>query len=122
VLATGVLPRRPGHPGIDHPKVVGYLDVLARQVKPVGKNVALIGAGGIGFDVAEYLLHEGESPSLDAAKFNAEWGIDTGYGAAAACSRRIPTRRRARSICCSARPARSAMAWARPPAGSTAPR
>ena len=66
--------------GIDHPKVLGYLDVL-RDKKPVGKTVALIGAGGIGFDVAEFLMHEGASPSLDTAKFFAEWGVDTTYGA-----------------------------------------
>lgn len=79
VLATGVTPRTPPIDGIDHPKVVGYLDVL-RDKCAVGKTVALIGAGGIGFDVAEYLLHSGTSPSLDAAKFFAEWGVDTGYG------------------------------------------
>ncbi len=78
VLATGVRPRTPAIDGITHPKVVGYLDVL-RDKCAVGHNVALIGAGGIGFDVAEYLLHEGTSPSLDAAKFFAEWGVDTAY-------------------------------------------
>ena len=78
VLATGVIPRTPPIDGIDHPKVLGYLDVL-RDKKPVGKTVALIGAGGIGFDTAEYLLHEGTSPSLDKAKFFAEWGVDTDY-------------------------------------------
>ncbi len=78
VLATGVTPRTPDIPGIDHPKVVGYLDVL-RDKCAVGHDVALIGAGGIGFDVAEYLLHEGTSPSLDKAKFFAEWGVDTAY-------------------------------------------
>jgi 2,4-dienoyl-CoA reductase (NADPH2) len=62
--------------GITHPKVLGYLDVL-RDKKPVGKSVAVIGAGGIGFDVSEYLLHQGVSPSLDKAKFFAEWGVDT---------------------------------------------
>ncbi len=76
VLATGVSPRTPGIEGIDHPKVVGYLDVL-RDKCAVGNTVALIGAGGIGFDVAEYLLAEGVSPSLDKAKFFAEWGVDT---------------------------------------------
>ncbi|NVO05617.1 MAG: nuclear transport factor 2 family protein, partial [Rhodoferax sp.] len=60
------------------PKVVGYLDVL-RDKCMVGQTVALIGAGGIGFDVAEYLLHEGTSPSLDKAKFFAEWGVDTRF-------------------------------------------
>jgi 2,4-dienoyl-CoA reductase (NADPH2) len=78
VLATGVTPRTPPIDGITHPKVLGYLDVL-RDKKPVGKTVALIGAGGIGFDTAEFLLHEGTSPSLDAVKFFAEWGVDTSY-------------------------------------------
>ncbi len=58
--------------------MVSYLDVL-RDKCAVGQTVALIGAGGIGFDTAEYLLHEGVSPSLDAAKFFAEWGVDTTY-------------------------------------------
>jgi len=78
LLATGVTPRTPPIEGVDHPKVLSYLDVL-RDKKPVGKNVAVIGAGGIGFDVSEYLTHEGESPSLNLAKFNAEWGIDSEY-------------------------------------------
>ena len=78
VLATGVTPRTPPIEGINHPKVMGYLDVL-RDKRPVGNTVALIGAGGIGFDTAEYLLHEGTSPSQDAAKFFAEWGVDTAY-------------------------------------------
>jgi 2,4-dienoyl-CoA reductase (NADPH2) len=78
ILATGVTPRTPAIEGVDHPKVLSYLDVL-RDKKPVGKNVAVIGAGGIGFDVSEYLTHEGESPSLNLAKFNEEWGIDSGY-------------------------------------------
>ena len=76
VLATGIRPRLPEIDGITHPKVLGYLDVL-RDKKPVGRSVAVIGAGGIGFDVSEYLLHEGMSPSLDKAKFFAEWGVDT---------------------------------------------
>ncbi len=80
VLATGIVPRMPAIDGIDHPKVLGYLDVL-RDKKPVGKTVAVIGAGGIGFDVSEYLLHEGKSPSLDKALFFKEWGVDTTGGA-----------------------------------------
>ena len=80
VLATGISPRLPDIEGIHHPKVLGYLDVL-RDKKPVGKSVAVIGAGGIGFDVSEYLLHEGQSPSLNKAKFFAEWGVDTTGGA-----------------------------------------
>lgn len=78
VLATGITPRTPDIPGIHHEKVLSYLDVL-RDKKPVGKSVAIIGAGGIGFDVAEYLSHSGTSPSLDPEKFFAEWGIDTSY-------------------------------------------
>jgi 2,4-dienoyl-CoA reductase (NADPH2) len=78
VVATGVLPRELRIEGADHPKVVGYLDVL-RDDQPVGADVAIVGAGGIGFDVAEYLVHEGESASLDPKKFFAEWGVDTGY-------------------------------------------
>jgi 2,4-dienoyl-CoA reductase (NADPH2) len=78
VLATGVVPRQPAIEGADHPKVMSYLDVL-RDGKPVGKTVAVIGAGGIGFDVSEFLTHEGDSPALNAAKFYDEWGIDTSY-------------------------------------------
>ena len=78
VLATGITPRVPAIDGITHPKVLSYLDVL-RDKKPVGKVVAIIGAGGIGFDVAEYLSHTGTSPSLDSKKFFAEWGVDTSY-------------------------------------------
>ncbi|MES2072029.1 MAG: NADPH-dependent 2,4-dienoyl-CoA reductase [Pseudomonadota bacterium] len=81
VLATGVLPRTPPIEGVHHPKVMGYLDVL-RDQKPVGKSVAVIGAGGIGFDVAEYLAHAGDSPSVNPPKFYAEWGIDPGYAVA----------------------------------------
>jgi 2,4-dienoyl-CoA reductase (NADPH2) len=78
VLATGITPRVPEIEGVTHPKVLGYLDVL-RDKKAVGKSVAIIGAGGIGFDVAEYLSHSGTSPSLDPKKFFAEWGVDTSY-------------------------------------------
>lgn len=75
VLATGIQPRIPDIPGIDHPSVMSYLDVL-RDHKPVGKRVAIIGAGGIGFDVAEYLSQSGESTTLDVNAFLREWGID----------------------------------------------
>jgi 2,4-dienoyl-CoA reductase (NADPH2) len=78
ILATGIAPRVPAIEGVTHPKVLSYLDVL-RDKKPVGKVVAIIGAGGIGFDVAEYLSHSGTSPSLDSQKFFAEWGVDTSY-------------------------------------------
>ncbi|HQS20345.1 MULTISPECIES: NADPH-dependent 2,4-dienoyl-CoA reductase [unclassified Acidovorax] len=75
VIATGVEPRDPKIPGQDHPKVLSYIDVL-RHGKPVGQRVAVIGAGGIGFDVAEYLVH-GNHPSttLDLPAWKAEWGI-----------------------------------------------
>lgn len=78
VVATGVTPRQLQFQGIDHPKVLSYIQVLRERV-PVGQRVAIIGAGGIGFDTAEYLTHEGESGSLNPEKFYAEWGIDTQY-------------------------------------------
>ena len=74
VIATGITPRGLRLTGSEHPKVLGYLDVL-RDDKPVGKSVAIIGAGGIGFDVAEFLLH-GESATLDARRWMQEWGVD----------------------------------------------
>ena len=93
VLATGIRPRKVDFPGAGHAKVVGYLEVLRGRVKP-GARVAIIGAGGIGFDVAEYLVHmpvldpaafelpplhgafEHSSPSLDPERWMAEWGVD----------------------------------------------
>lgn len=80
VVATGIVPRKPPIPGIDHPKAVGYLDVLRDKVS-VGQRVAIVGAGGIGFDVAEYLTHRGTSASQDLQKFYSEWGVDTGWSA-----------------------------------------
>lgn len=78
VVATGVTPRQLEIPGIDHAKVLSYLDVL-KERKSVGQRVAIIGAGGIGFDTAEFLSHEGESGSINPEKFYDEWGIDTDY-------------------------------------------
>ena len=78
VLATGVTPRIPEVAGVDHPKVVSYLQVLRDHV-PVGDTVVIMGAGGIGFDVAEYLTQSGPSGAMDPAAFNAEWGIDPTY-------------------------------------------
>jgi 2,4-dienoyl-CoA reductase (NADPH2) len=76
VLATGIKPRTPDLPGIDHPKVVGYVDVLAGRVTP-GARVAIMGAGGIGFDVAEFLVHDAaHSTSLSPEAFFAYWGVD----------------------------------------------
>ncbi|MBB4686867.1 NADPH-dependent 2,4-dienoyl-CoA reductase [Amycolatopsis jiangsuensis] len=73
VLATGVVPRVPALPGIDHPKVLSYVDVV-RHGKPVGHRVAVIGAGGIGVDVSEFLTHTG-APALDRDAWMAEWGV-----------------------------------------------
>ena len=78
VIATGVTPRVVAIPGHDHPKVVGYLDVLEGRVA-VGGSVAIIGAGGIGFDVAEFLVHSGTSVSLDRQRWMAEWGVDADF-------------------------------------------
>ncbi|MFB8764055.1 oxidoreductase [Nocardiopsis alba] len=78
VLATGVSPRTPDIPGIDHPSVVGYVDVL-RGGAPVGEKVAIIGAGGIGFDVAEFLTDTGENAGEDPEAFFRQWGVDTDY-------------------------------------------
>jgi 2,4-dienoyl-CoA reductase (NADPH2) len=77
VLATGVVPRRPAIDGLDHPKVLSYIDVLLHG-RPVGATVAIVGAGGIGFDVAEFLSHDAShaSTSLDIPAFMEEWGID----------------------------------------------
>jgi len=76
VLATGVSPRTPHIDGIDHPKTLSYLDVLRDEV-PVGKTVAVIGAGGIGHDVSEYLVERHEPPSID--RFFRTWGVDPDY-------------------------------------------
>ena len=74
VVATGILPRQLNFEGIRHSKVLSYIEVL-KEKKPVGKKVAIIGAGGIGFDVAEYLLLNNDKPA-DAKSFMHEWGID----------------------------------------------
>ncbi|PCJ16115.1 MAG: NADPH-dependent 2,4-dienoyl-CoA reductase [Gammaproteobacteria bacterium] len=76
ILATGITPRALDIPGIDHAKVLSYIDVILHK-KPVGKKVAIIGAGGIGFDIAEYLAHGKINASLDKMAFMKEWGIDT---------------------------------------------
>ena len=75
IIATGIEPRKPNIQGIDHAKVLSYIDVLKKK-KPVGQSVAVIGAGGIGFDVSEYLLHEGASNTLNLDAWLEEWGID----------------------------------------------
>ena len=80
VLATGIAPRAIDIPGSDHPKVVSYVDVITGRVVP-GASVAIIGAGGIGFDVAEFIVHDATHPptSLDAARWRDEWGVDLDY-------------------------------------------
>ena len=75
ILATGITPRQLDIPGIDDPRVMTYLDVLKYKRK-VGKRVAIIGAGGIGFDVGEYLSHQGQSSSLNKESYMKEWGVD----------------------------------------------
>jgi 2,4-dienoyl-CoA reductase (NADPH2) len=75
VVATGITPRTPEVEGIDHPKVVSYVDVIRGNVA-VGKKVAVMGAGGIGFDVSELIMHKGVSAAMDKEVFAREWGID----------------------------------------------
>ncbi|MDX1300074.1 MAG: NADPH-dependent 2,4-dienoyl-CoA reductase, partial [Pseudomonas sp.] len=75
ILATGIAPRTPAIEGIDNAKVISYLDAILQR-KPVGQKVAVIGAGGIGFDVSEFITHAGEATSLNREAFWKEWGID----------------------------------------------
>ncbi|MEO9617206.1 MAG: NADPH-dependent 2,4-dienoyl-CoA reductase [Parasphingorhabdus sp.] len=75
IVSTGIIPRTPDIDGIDHDKVVSYIDVIKGN-KPVGKKVAIIGAGGIGFDVSELISHAGASGAVDRDVFAAEWGVD----------------------------------------------
>lgn len=91
IIATGVKPRQVTFPGADHAKVLNYADVLYGG-KTVGKSVAIIGAGGIGFDVAEYLAHDSthESPSLNTPAYMEEWGVDMSYADAGALARAQP--------------------------------
>jgi len=74
IVATGVVPRDPGIPGQDGPNVLSYIDVLRRKAE-VGPRVAVVGAGGIGFDVSEFLVHAGESPTEDIELWRREWGV-----------------------------------------------
>jgi len=97
IIATGVTPRVLDFPGIDHPKVLDYADVLAAK-STVGKTVAIIGAGGIGFDTAEYLSHDFDHPSvsLKMEDYMKEWGVDLAYargGALADSPRPLPSPR-----------------------------
>jgi 2,4-dienoyl-CoA reductase (NADPH2) len=123
IVATGVIPRDPGIPGQDGPNVLSYVDVLAGKA-PVGRRVAVVGAGGIGFDVAEFLVHEGDSPTEGCPSlWRREWGVadpalHRGGLAPEGPRPEAPARR---SCCSSARRKSPASGWARPPAGSTAP-
>lgn len=76
IVATGITTRKPAIPGIEHPKVLSYLDVL-REGKPVGRRVAIVGAGGIGFDMGEFLVHDPDVPlPVPKAHWMGEWGVD----------------------------------------------
>ncbi|HET7332746.1 NADPH-dependent 2,4-dienoyl-CoA reductase [Dyella sp.] len=75
IVATGIKPRQVRFPGSDDPRVLSYLDVLARN-HAVGARVAIIGAGGIGFDIAEFLVEHAPSPTTDVARWTREWGVD----------------------------------------------
>ena len=92
VLATGIVPRVPAIPGIDHPKVAGYTDIVMGR-REAGRRVAIIGAGGIGFDVGEFLTHHAGRDETD--EYCAEWGIDIAYrerGGIQAAAERAPPR------------------------------
>jgi 2,4-dienoyl-CoA reductase (NADPH2) len=87
VLATGVAPRMPDIPGIDHPMVLSYAEAI--MGKPVGKTVAVVGAGGIGFDVSEFLVTD-ESPTLNLKEWKSEWGVADPQEARGALTTPIP--------------------------------
>ena len=87
MLATGVTPRIPDIPGIDHPMVLSYAEAITG--KPIGKSVAVVGAGGIGFDVSEFLVTD-ESPTLNLKEWKAEWGVADPQEARGALTTPIP--------------------------------
>ncbi len=89
VLATGVSPRALKIPGADHAKVMSYLDVVLLG-KPVGNRVAIVGAGGIGFDVAEFVTQDQPSPTTDIARWSHEWGVDTTYANRGGLAKPVP--------------------------------
>lgn len=97
ILATGVTPRTPGIEGITHDKVLSYVDVLRGKAN-VGARVAIIGAGGIGFDVAEYLSHDGSDASLNPQTFMKEWGIDASFQSAGGVTDFNPRHTSAREV------------------------
>ncbi len=87
VIATGVTPREIEFVGKNHPSVLSYKDVLLDK-KPVGKNVAIVGAGGIGFDMAEFLAHDPEH-TIDTPAYMEEWGVDMKYKTPGATTKAI---------------------------------
>jgi 2,4-dienoyl-CoA reductase (NADPH2) len=87
VLATGVAPRLPDIPGIDHPMVLSYAEAILGR--PIGKTVAVVGAGGIGFDVSEFLVTN-QSPTLNLKEWKAEWGVADPQEARGALTTPIP--------------------------------
>ena len=89
VLATGVSPRALTIPGADRPNVLSYLDVVLLG-KPVGRRVAIVGAGGIGFDVAEFITQAPPSPSTDIERWSHEWGVDTTYANRGGLAKPVP--------------------------------
>lgn len=97
VLATGVTPRALNIEGIEHGKVLSYIDVLKHH-STVGSRVAIVGAGGIGFDVAEYLVHDGNDASLNPATFMKKWGIDASFEGAGGVNDFNPTHPAAREV------------------------
>ena len=97
ILATGVTPRTPNIEGINHDKVLSYIDVLRGKAN-VGARVAIIGAGGIGFDIAEYLSHDGSDASLNPRTFMTEWGIDASFKSAGGVSDFNPKHESAREV------------------------
>ena len=118
VLATGIVPRTPAIPGIDHPKVAGYTDIVMGR-KVAGERVAIIGAGGIGFDVGEFLTHHGGHDETE--EYCAEWGIDTAVPRPRRPRRGRRADRAATGVAAAAQShARSAKASRRPRAGSAA--
>lgn len=96
-LATGVTPRMPRIEGIEHSKVLSYIDVLTGRAI-VGARVAIIGAGGIGFDIAEFLSHDGSDASLNPKTFMAEWGIDSSFESAGGVTNFSPKHQSAREV------------------------
>jgi 2,4-dienoyl-CoA reductase (NADPH2) len=89
IVATGIVPRRPAIDGVGHRSVVGYLDVILGRV-PVGRRVAILGAGGIGHDVAELLAQPSGGDSDGLSAFYSEWGVDASFAARGACAAPVP--------------------------------